>query len=45
MIPLAIGVAIFHEHARLTRLETRTSLFAAIGTADVDLVHTTDNND
>ena len=43
MIPLAIGIAIPDEHARLARLETNashtTSLCTAIGTAGVDLVH------
>jgi hypothetical protein len=33
MILLAIGIAILDEHTRLTRLETSTSLHAAIGTA------------
>jgi hypothetical protein len=35
MILLALGIAIFDEHARFTRLETNGAslLFAAIGTA------------
>jgi hypothetical protein len=32
-ILLAFGVAILDEHTRLTSLETKTSLLAAIGTA------------
>jgi hypothetical protein len=41
MIPLAIGVAIPGEHARLTHLQTNTLSChaAALGTADDDLVH------
>jgi hypothetical protein len=40
MIPLTLRVAILDEPTRRTCLETSTSLFAAIGTADVvDLVH------
>jgi hypothetical protein len=36
MIPLAIGVAILDEHARLTCFETNAPMNAAIGTADDD---------
>jgi hypothetical protein len=39
MIPLALSIAVLDELTRRTCLETSTSLFAAIGTADVD-VHT-----
>jgi hypothetical protein len=41
MIPLAFGIAILDEHTRFTCLETNTPSChtAAIGTADVDLVH------
>ena len=42
MTPLAKNVAILDEHTRLTRLETNASLYAALGTADVDLVHNTE---
>jgi len=39
MIPLAVNVAILDKFTRRTCLETSTSLFAAIGTADaVNLV-------
>ena len=38
MVLLAYGAAVLDEHARLARLEASTSLFAAIGTADDDLV-------
>ena len=41
MFPLAIGVAILDKHTQHTCLETDTLSChaAAIGTADVDLVH------
>ena len=38
MISLARSVAILNLHTRLTRLQT-DALLAALGTADVDLVH------
>ena len=39
MTLLAISIAVFDEHTRFTRLETGASLFPALGTAGVDVVH------
>jgi hypothetical protein len=39
MLLLTFGVAILDRHTRLTCLEADAPLLAAVGTADVDLVH------
>ena len=39
MLLLARGVAILNLHTRFACLETDATLLAAVGTADVDLVH------
>jgi hypothetical protein len=41
MIPLAIGIAILDEHARLTHLQTNDAplLLTALSTVGVDLIH------
>jgi hypothetical protein len=39
MILLALGITILDEHTCLAHLETNASLFTAIGTAGVNLVH------
>jgi hypothetical protein len=39
MIPLTLGVAILDGHTRLACLETDAPIIAALGAADVDLVH------
>ena len=44
MILLAFGVAILNLHTRLARLETSATISAALGTAGVDLVHPTGND-
>ena len=44
MLPLTFGVAVLDKHTRLAHLEASASLLAALGAADVDLVHPPDND-